>query len=157
MGPAVAGVATTGAAKAVATSWGGAPDYYIHRCLGVGLGQLQCGSREGAAKWAQGEARHMGAGYIWGCSRGARLGGEGGVWQQQRWGAAAFVLNALLQRITRKLRRVGYIRYTFAKVSVLIGTLIIGNELKSIFELVVLFASRAAGRRRVREENTKSK
>ena len=41
-----------------------AAEYYKHRCLDVGLDQLQWWLEEEAAEWAEDEARHMKADYI---------------------------------------------------------------------------------------------
>ena len=94
VGLATAGLAAVEAAEAVAMQE--ATEYYRHRCLDVGLGQLQWWLEGEAAEWAEGGARHMQAGPIWQCSRQARLGAEGRVWQQ--WSTVTAVWKAAAAR-----------------------------------------------------------
>ena len=81
--PAVAGIAAAETAEAVAMEE--AADHYRHRCLDVGLDQLQWWLEEEAAEWAEECSREMRADHIWQCSREARFGAQGRVWQQ--WSA----------------------------------------------------------------------
>ena len=92
MDPAVAGIAAAEIAEAVAMEE--AASYYRHRCLDLGLDQLQWWLEEESAEWAIEEERHLRADYIWQISREARLGAEGRVWQLWKavtgvWKAAA--------------------------------------------------------------------
>ena len=90
--PAVAGIAAAEIAEAVAMQE--AAGHYRHRCLDVGLDQLQWWLEEESAEWAVEEERHLRADYIWQISREARSGAECRVWQQWKagtgvWKAAA--------------------------------------------------------------------
>ena len=88
--PVVAGIAAAGMAEAMAMEE--AANYYRHRCLGVGLDQLQWWLEEESAEWAVEEERHLRVDYIWQISREARLEAEGRVWQQ--WKAVTGIWKA---------------------------------------------------------------